>query len=109
MSRITAAVGLLLAIHVGVAGWVHHNDPQRALASDSPSYEKPALALLADGRFATEPGSDEPEIHRTPGYPMLIAASYALFDRTPALIIAIQISMHGMILALVARMARRVG
>lgn len=109
MSRITAAIGLLLAIHVGVAGWVHHNDPQRAFAPDSPSYEKPALALLADGRFATEPGSDKPEIHRTPGYPMLIAASYALFDRVPALVIAIQISMHGMILALVARIARRVG
>jgi hypothetical protein len=40
---------------------------------------------------------------------MLIAASYAVFDRTPAPIIAIQIAMHGMILALVARMARRVG
>jgi 4-amino-4-deoxy-L-arabinose transferase-like glycosyltransferase len=109
MSRVTAAVALLLAAHLGVAGWVHRSDPRRAFASDSPSYERPALALLEDGRFARAPGSDEPEIHRTPGYPMLIAAGYALFDRTPAAIIAIQILMHGTMLALVARIARRVG
>ena len=92
--RIGAAVALFLAIQVGVATWVYHHDPGRVLAPDSPSYEMSALALLVDGRFWTAPGSGEPQIHRTPGYPALIAASYALFGRNPAVVIAIQLLMN---------------
>ena len=67
--RMGAAVALFLAIQVGVAAWVHHQDPRRALAPDSASYEKSALALLVDGRFGTAPGSSEPQVHRTPAIP----------------------------------------
>ena len=107
--RMGAAVALFLAIQVGVATWVHHHDPGRVLAPDSPSYEMSALALLVDGRFWTAPGSGEPQIHRTPGYPALIAASYALFGRNPAVVIGIQLLMNCVMLVLVGRIAGRVG
>ena len=109
MTRLGAAVALWLALQVSVAAWVQHHDPQRAIAPDTESYERSALALLVDGRFWTAPGSREPEVHRTPGYPALIAASYAVFGRHPAVVIGIQILMNGMILTLVVRMAWRAG
>ena len=87
--RIGAAVVLFLAIQACVATWVYHHDPGRVLAPDSPSYEMSALALLVDGRFWTAPGSGERQIHRTPGYPALIAASYALFGHDPVVVIGI--------------------
>ena len=101
--RMGAAVALFLAIQVGVATWVHHHDPGRVIAPDSPSYENSALALLVDGQFWTAPGSGEPQIHRTPAYPALIAASYALFGRNPAIVIGIQILMNCVMLVLVGR------
>ncbi len=109
MTRLGAAVALWLALQVSVAAWVQHHDPQRAIAPDTESYEKSALALLVDGRFWTAPGSREPQVHRTPGYPALIAAGYAVFGRHPAVIVGIQILMGGTILALVGRMAGRAG
>ena len=106
--RIGAAVVLFLAIQACVATWVYHHDPGRVLAPDSPSYEMSALALLVDGRFWTAPGSGEPQIHRTPGYPALIAASYALFGHDPVVVIGIQILMNCAMVLLVRRMAGRV-
>jgi 4-amino-4-deoxy-L-arabinose transferase-like glycosyltransferase len=103
------AVALLVAIPVCVAVWVQRHDPDRALAPDSPSYEMSARALLADGEFWTEPGSGRPQIHRTPGYPALIAGSYGVFGHNPAVVIVIQLLMNGVILALVGWMAGRAG
>ena len=107
--RIGAAVVLFLAIQACVATWVYNHDPGRVLAPDSPSYEMSAVALLVNGRFWTAPGSGEPQIHRTPGYPALIAASYALFGRNPTVVIAIQLLMNCVMLVLVGRIAGRVG
>ena len=109
MTRLGAAVALWLALQVSVAVWVQHHDPSRAVAPDTESYEMPALALLVDGRFWTAPGSGQPQVHRTPGYPALIAAGYAVFGRHPAAIIGIQILMGGAVLALVGRLAGRAG
>jgi hypothetical protein len=108
MRRLGAAVALFLVAQVGVAAWVQHHDPTRALTPDFESYEMPALALLVDGRFWTAPGSGQPEVHRTPGYPALIAATYAVFGRNPAAVVGIQLLMGCAILALVGRMAGRV-
>ena len=108
MMRVGAAIALLLVIQLGVAAWVHRHDPASPLAPDSPSYERSALAQLADHRFWTAPGSGEPQIHRTPGYPALIAGSYALFGHRPAAVIVIQLLMNGAMLALVGWMAGRV-
>jgi hypothetical protein len=107
--RIGAAVALFLAIQVCVATWVYHHDPGRVLAPDSPSYEMSALALLVNGRFWTASGSGEPQIHRTAGYPALIAASYALFVRNPVVVIGIQLLVNCVMLALAGWIAGRVG
>jgi 4-amino-4-deoxy-L-arabinose transferase-like glycosyltransferase len=103
------AVLLWLALQVGVAARVQQQDPSRAIAPDTPSYERTALALLADGRFWTAPGSGEPQVHRTPGYPALLAATYAVVGRSPIAVVAIQLVMSGVILILASRLASGTG
>jgi hypothetical protein len=47
---------------------------------DSATYLGPARALLETGRFAAAPGrADEPELVRTPGYPVFLALVLAVF------------------------------
>lgn len=44
-------------------------------AQDTNSYVRPAVALISEGRFDR---NDEPEINRTPGYPILLIPGIAL-------------------------------
>lgn len=47
---------------------------------DTPTYVRPARALLELGRFAPSVArADEPELSRTPGYPLLLAGCFRLF------------------------------
>jgi 4-amino-4-deoxy-L-arabinose transferase-like glycosyltransferase len=58
-----------------------YNDPDVALLPDSPSYMKPAMALLQDHQFSIRPGSQRPEFFRTPGYPFFLASIFTIFGR----------------------------
>src|SRR5437762_4821506 len=54
---------------------------------DTGTYARPALALLATGSFSPSvERAPEPEINRTPGYPLMIAAVYRVFGERPALL-----------------------
>lgn len=69
-------------------------NPKSIYASDTPSYERPALNLLNGhgfSRFETPPFT--PDVHRTPGYPSFLALTYFLFGHTPQVVILLQVLM----------------
>ena len=77
---VVAALALklvLLALVVGAR-------PQAVVYIDTGTYLRPALALLRHGSFSPSPEAvPEPEINRTPGYPLIVAAAWRLFGVQP--------------------------
>jgi len=71
-------LGVVLISRLIIWGVIQEH-PQSFLEVDSPSYTDPAEALIADGRYNTEPGSDTPETLRPPGYPAWLALIFLLF------------------------------
>lgn len=91
----------LLVTRLGVFLVNYWVDPTRPLGADSFSYDCSAKALLKIGRFAVSPGkADIPQTMRTPGYPLFLAAVYAVFGMRylPAIIIQILISIGTVII-----------
>jgi hypothetical protein len=87
-------------------GWVAASSPDRFLRADSASYHDSARALLLHRRYATSPEEpDRPQTWRTPGYPLLLAAVYALAGERPAAGVAAQIPISLATIALVAFIA----
>ena len=77
---VAAALALKLVLLAVVAG----KRPQAVVYIDTGTYLRPALALLRHGSFS--PGEEavpEPEINRTPGYPLLVAAAWRLLGERP--------------------------
>jgi 4-amino-4-deoxy-L-arabinose transferase-like glycosyltransferase len=72
------------------------------MAGDSAQYQALANALGRDHQFALD---GVPEVFRTPGYPLLIAASHVL-NPSPAFAIAVQIGLAVVTVALVMCLAR---
>ena len=64
--------------------------PQSFLEVDSPSYTDPAEALIADGRYHTEPGSETPETLRPPGYPVWLALIFLMFGQSSQAVVFFQ-------------------
>lgn len=78
---------------------VYAVDPSRHVADDTASYEKPALALLHGGNFSVDRHHpDQPEVGRTPGYPLFIAVIYAIFGEAHAPILLVQIIISALTL-----------
>lgn len=65
--------------------------PQSFLEVDSPSYTDPAEALIADGRYHTEPGSDTPETLRPPGYPVWLVLIFLMFGNSAQTVVTFQL------------------
>jgi 4-amino-4-deoxy-L-arabinose transferase-like glycosyltransferase len=66
-------------------------------SSDSVEYHQLALNLLQYGEFSRSPEAPyEPEIIRTPAYPMLLAGLYGIFGVHPAIIVFVQIALSVM-------------
>jgi len=85
-------VGLSLVLKLGAFASIWCIDPQRVVTGDTASYENPARALVATGRFAAGPDrADEPETLRTPGYPLFLAALYAPFGERRDLVVVVQV------------------
>lgn len=87
---------------------VYSSDPSRIVAGDTASYENPARALLAVGRFVSSP--EEParvEMLRTPGYPAFIAAVYGVSRHSRLAVAIAQIAISTATLALTFLLALR--
>lgn len=81
-SKLPLCALLLFAVatKVGLAVWVHANNPSAIWHPDSLTYHKLALNLLRYGLFSTASHAPFPfETWRTPGYPALLALVYGVF------------------------------
>src|SRR4051794_34583019 len=82
-------------------------DPQRVVQPDSGTYLGPARALAELGRFSNSPENPQrPEIERTPGYPLFIAASYKLAGEDDRTMLILQVIVSIATIALAAAIAR---
>lgn len=82
MALLACLVLGLLAARVGAVHWTMAHAPESVFVFDSRDYENTALALLQTGRFAVSPAEPAtPQIRRTPGYPVFIAAVYKVFGQ----------------------------
>ncbi|MCE7957660.1 MAG: phospholipid carrier-dependent glycosyltransferase, partial [Acidobacteria bacterium ACB2] len=82
LSALLLKLLLLAALYPRVPGMV--------LAPDSPTYVRPARALLLHGTFSPSPeAAPAPEVVRTPGFPLLVAGVYAVAGERPWLAAAV--------------------
>ncbi|MDL1948574.1 phospholipid carrier-dependent glycosyltransferase [Acidobacteria bacterium ACD] len=82
LSALLLKLLLLAALYPRVPGMV--------LAPDSPTYVRPARALLLHGTFSPSPeAAPAPEVVRTPGFPLLVAGVYAVAGERPWLVAAV--------------------
>ncbi len=71
---------ITMVLRLGALLVIHQADPERLAVQDTGSYVGPAHALLETSRFAQSPAKpDQPELVRTPGYPVFIAAIQYFF------------------------------
>jgi hypothetical protein len=99
---------LSLLAHVpGILTVARH--PDRAFtSSDSRQYERLACNLPACGCFSqSEEPPYQPEVRRTPGYPIFVAAIYALAGRSPLAVVLVQSLVAGLTAVLTASLGRR--
>jgi 4-amino-4-deoxy-L-arabinose transferase-like glycosyltransferase len=82
-------------------------DEARLIEPDSNDYLLSAEALLDDGRFWSSPGSGEPEFERTPGYPLFIAAIFALSGRSVLAVALVQSVVSVLVAVPMFLLARR--
>lgn len=62
--------------------------------SDSAEYHRLALNLLEHGTFSQSPQAPyEPEVLRTPAYPLMLAGFYGIFGVQPVIIVFVQIAL----------------
>ncbi len=84
-------LGLCFFLRAGAVVAVLDRDPHVVVQADTPTYERPALALLEDGVFARSPQDQRPEFLRTPGYPAFIATVYLIFGQSHAALLLMQV------------------
>ena len=110
LRALLALLAMSLVLKLGIWGIVTSSDPARFFTNDSYSYHRSARALLSDGAFAVSPERpDVPQTERTPGYPVLLAAVYAVFGANPAAAIAVQILISLATIVFVTRLAGELG
>lgn len=94
---------LVRAIHA-IAAWLVGQDPALFLPEDSTEYIAPARELLTRGTFTV---GGEPELVRTPGYPLLLVLGIWLGRLVPT-VVAVQCALSVMTTLGVYVLARRV-
>lgn len=101
-------VGATVFLRLASLAWIASREPENLREHDSFKYERPALALLEIGRFSCDPARPaEPEVVRTPGYPVFIAAVYAVVGRNAVAVIVAQILLSAGTLLITWRLAAR--
>jgi hypothetical protein len=98
---VTRALIVALVLRVGLVGaaWTVARDPQVFHAPDTGSYLRPAQTLWEEGTFG--PRAD-PEIVRTPGYPVLLMPGLAA-GQVEGVTLALQIALSLLSVVLVGR------
>lgn len=74
--RLWCALVLAVVLRTAFLIYLQAFHPDTFITNDSPDYFKPARGLLETGSFAVE---GQPEIQRTPGYPLFLVPFLALF------------------------------
>ena len=78
-SAVFAVVAVALALKLVLFATIAGKRPKAFTYVDTGTYLRPALALLRHGSFSPSVEAvPEPEINRTPGYPILVAAAWSL-------------------------------
>lgn len=99
-------IGVMAVIRFGFT-FVIGLDEGRLVEPDSNDYLLNAHALLDDGRFWSSPGSGEPEFERTPGYPLFIAAIFAMTGRSVLAVALVQSVVSVLVAVPMFLLARR--
>jgi len=99
-------IGVMVVVRLGFT-LILGLDEARLIEPDSNDYLLNAEALLDDGRFWSFPGSGEPEFERTPGYPLFIAAIFALSGRSVLAVALVQSVVSVLVAAPMFLLARR--
>jgi 4-amino-4-deoxy-L-arabinose transferase-like glycosyltransferase len=94
-------VGVTLRLAVPIVAFVATWDPLVFHDRDTESYIEPAANLISTGRFAV---GGVPEIHRTPGYPILLIPGL-LLDRVSLVTILLQVILSGVTIYTTYRIA----
>ncbi len=99
--RLTFIVALVLRLSLIVISGLMAASTEPYYAPDSVTYVEPAASLAGEFRFTT---SGEPEIVRTPGYPLLLALG-GITGRQTIAVILLQAVLGSLQVLLVARIA----
>jgi hypothetical protein len=96
-------LGIVVRVAVALAAW-SHGGPAVFLTPDSYAYLNRAATLAT--RFAFENERGQPEVFRTPGYPLVLAAGYAMGH--PILFaLAVQFALAAVIVVVIAAWVTR--
>jgi hypothetical protein len=102
-SYLPALLLLTFCFHLLMIWQVWRTDPARLVAPDTATYVSPARNLLASGCFLNAHG--DPEINRTPGYPLLLAMIFATCGVQPLAVVLIQALLRVGTVALICNVA----
>jgi Dolichyl-phosphate-mannose-protein mannosyltransferase len=81
---VLSLVSIVLLVKLALLAVIVDRRPGAFTYVDTWTYVRPALALLAHGTFSPSPeAAPAPEINRTPGYPLLIAAGFGTLGQRP--------------------------
>jgi 4-amino-4-deoxy-L-arabinose transferase-like glycosyltransferase len=101
-----AAAALALSVRVGLFAAASWAQPNSFMSPDAYGYEALARTLLHDARFAASPVGP-PQTRRTPGFPLLIAAIYAVAGEDPRAVVLVGIGISVLTVWLTAWVAGR--
>jgi len=109
MSPMVIGMCALAFLHGLLFVWYQHSDWLTSW-SDQRGYQSLGQVLASTGRFTRYSDSPAfvPEVLRTPGYPMFVAAMYRLFGVHQLAVVIPQAALCGVIAFMVYLMARRI-
>lgn len=102
----------MLAALVAVAHgafFMYYQSPDWATVADQEGYRRLARSLADTGRFTRFPESARfiPEVIRTPGYPLFVAAIYTIFGTSQIAVASAQTALFALLVLLVYFIARQ--
>ena len=88
---------------------MYYQSPDWATVADQEGYRRLARSLAETGRFTRFPESERfiPEVIRTPGYPLFVAAVYTVFGTSQIAVATAQTALFALLVLLVYFIARQ--